>query len=264
MRLLCEIPNKQILTYRPRKFGCSTDLVQQLDLPLTTLKVFPRDPYQNFPMAELLNGTLFDYEVSTEPRTFTNVRQIHFNTAEHTVRRILILKLIVAAKHKSPKSFTFVPVFVTTQDLILDPSTCDMVGSLTNGKVQLNPSFVEKHERGSKRIRPKTIKFELDDHLNLLDDLDIPDPQSDTEPEEEYVRPVARKLAAKKFPKYFGKRPRTPGEDVLDSGDEEAHKEGGESPLPQEDPGSQTDLDSDQEDQEDRLPRLPSFKRLKA
>ena len=218
-------------------------------------------------MAELLNGTLFDYEVSTEPRTFTNVRQIHFNTAEHTVRRVLILKLIVAAKHKSPKSFTFVPVFVTTQDLILDPSTCDMVGSLTNGKVQLNPSFVEKHEKGSKRVRPKTIKFELDDHLNLLDDLDIPDCQSDTEPEEpgepedDYEPPVARKLAAKKFPKYFGKRPRSPVEDVLDSEDDEVHKEGDKSPPLQEDLGSQSDgshteLDSDLEDG-------PSIKQLK-
>ena len=200
-------------------------------------------------MAELINGTLFDYEVSTEPRTFANARQIHFNRTEHTVRRILIVKLRVVAKHKSPESMTFVPLFVTTQNHLLDPSTCDVVGSLTkDDKVQLNPSFVDKHENGSKRVRPKTIRFELDDHLNLLDDLDIPSASLDyCDSPEQAVPPVARKIAAKKFPRFFGKRPRSPVEDVDSSGDEEEHTVDDKSLPPPEDPATGTDVDSDLE-----------------
>lgn len=167
-------------------------------------------------MGELLNGTLFDISLTSSPRTFTNQRKINFNKTERVVKRVIVVQLRVAAKHKSPEGMTFVPLFVTTDDDLLDPSTCDVIGSIRDGKAQLNPSFVDKHENGSKRVKALSVRFDLEDEFDFSEDLDMP------QLEDDYRPPVACKAAVKKFPPFHGKkRPRL----EMESGDEEQIEE---------------------------------------
>jgi hypothetical protein len=167
-------------------------------------------------MGELLNGTLFDISLTSSPRTFTNQRKINFNKTERVVKRVIVVQFRVAAKHKSPEGMTFVPLFVTTDDDLLDPSTCDVIGSIREGKAQLNPSFVDKHENGSKRVKALSVRFELEDEFDFSEDLDMP------HLEEEYKPPVACKAAVKKFPPFHGKkRPRCSDIEIESGGEEQ-------------------------------------------
>ena len=181
-------------------------------------------------MSKLINGTKFDYEVSTAPRCFVTQRKIDFNKTEHTVKRILVVKFRVVAKHKTPESMTFATLFLTTNDRLLDPRTCDVVGELhEDDTISLNPTYVHEHEHGTKRVRPKTIKFEMDPLTSWMDDLGADIPDSEKNPSN--LSPGCR--AAKSVSFTPRKQPRfmAPVEDIQDSEDE--------------DPGTGTDLDDD-------------------
>lgn len=185
--------------------------VQHLLLPNTTLKPqqttlchffsVMSSPSGHAP-SELLNGTSFDLVVSTEPRVFTNERKIHFNKTTRVVQRIIIVKLRVSAKHKSPEGMTFVPLFVTDDDLLLEPNTCDLVGEIKDGNLNLNPSFVSRYENGVKRVRSLKITFDIkDERYDLFDGIDGLDDTPQT------FHPIHTKVMPPFLPE---KRPRSP------------------------------------------------------
>lgn len=220
---------------------------------------------------ELLNGTTFDYVVSTSPRAYTTERKVNFNRTVHTVRRVLVVKLRVARKHKSPEGITFVPLFLTTDDDLLDPSTCDAVGRLVGDLVQLNPSFVHTHENASKRVKALTVRFEMEEDMDLLNDLDLPDDVMGPA-QGNPVHPVSRKCAVKSYPTMGrGKVPPSWHNDDNDEGeqDEQSEDDIQDSELEEEE-GTGTDLDEDispsvggkesAKGEEEEVPRRPSGK----
>lgn len=185
----------------------------------------------------LLNGTEFDYVVSSAPRAYANPRKLHQqNKMEYVVRRVVVVQFKVKAKHKSPEGITFVPLFLTNEDIFLEPSTCEPVGHLENDRVQLHAGFVDKVETRDVKLKGKRISFEMEDEINLLEDIDLPPPVASSS----FVHPsMGRKFAAKTFPPFFGaKRPRD-GE----LSDEDCNSEDCE-----EQEGTGTDLDSDNDE----------------
>jgi len=174
--------------------------------------------------SELLNGTRFDMEVSVAPRSFTNIRKINFNKTTRIVTRIVVARFKVAARGKNPEAMTFVPLFVSSDSTILDPANCDVVGDLDlDGCINLNPSFVAKHENGKERVRCMSVRFECDESTDdfVFGDLDIPS-QFD-----EHLPPCARKVAAKKFPvlSIKGQRPSSPTPSRQEEEEEEEEAE---------------------------------------
>lgn len=197
----------------------------------------------------LLNGTEFDYVVSSAPRAYANPRKLHQqNKTEYTVRRVVVVQLKVKAKHKSPEGITFVPLFLTTDDQFLDPGTCDPVGKLECDRVQLHAGFIDKVESRDVKLKGKKVTFEMDDEVNLLDDIDLPPPM----PPMPHQPPTSapRKFAAKTFPPFFGmKRPRLddPIEDSDDDKSEESDAEDEGAEAAENKDGTGTDVDSDGE-----------------
>ena len=174
--------------------------------------------------SELLNGTSFDLLNATTPQLFTCRRKLHFNRTERTIIRIVVVQLRVAAKSKSPEGMTFVPVFITDNDLVLNPGTCDVVGECIDGEVNLNPTFIHKHENGTQRVKALRIKFELGP--DILKDLDLPDWKPGLS--DGGCSPVARKVAEKQFPPFLGKRPRMAMKEVKSLDEEVDEDDSGE------------------------------------
>lgn len=221
----------------------------------TTSRSFPHNTHSHSqetmakrPADELLNGTTFDYVVSTSPRAYTTERKVNFNTTVHTVCRVVVVKLRVARKHKSPEGITFVPLFLTTDGDLLEPSTCDAVGRLVDDSVQLNPTFVHLHENATKRVKALTVRFEMEEDLDLLTHLDLPDYVASS-----MFNPVARKCAVKKYPG-MGRGKVASDVSTPNESDEDLSKDEAIDCLEEdEEDGSGTDLDED-------LPKRPSGK----
>lgn len=142
-----------------------------------------------------LNGTSFRVDEAVLPQTFVlnRDRQPKLRTIR-TVVRIIVVRINVRSRPKNPLGYTFVPVFVTDDDLVLDPSTCDVVGNISGQFCNLNPAFVTRHERGKSKVRILEVNFNLKTtdfdtmNMELLDDIE----SSPVEPSD----PVARKRVA--------------------------------------------------------------------
>lgn len=119
-----------------------------------------------------LNGTSFNIDEAVLPQTFVlnRSRQPKIRTTR-TVVRIIVVRINVRARPKNPTGYTFVPVFVTDDDLVLDPSTCDVIGNISGAVCNLNPTFVSRHERGTAKVRILEVNFNLRavdfDEINL-------------------------------------------------------------------------------------------------
>tara|TARA_Y100001937_G_scaffold95467_1_gene129687 strand:- start:2488 stop:3231 length:744 start_codon:yes stop_codon:yes gene_type:complete len=213
-------------------------------------------------MSGTINGTTFQVELSTSPTHLCNAnRKIHFNRTRVRIRRVIVCKFLVAAKHKSPEGFTFVPVFVSDDDRLLDPATCDQVGTIKNGEAEFNPTFVWKYENGQNRVRalevildPEDIDFDFEEE----DCIDYPPPPVPSDA----TSPVARKMAAKKVPPFGVKRPRVEtstvevDDDSDDLGSDDDLDSRGKPPeapaiSTSPDPGGDTDLDPDSDSDSD-------------
>lgn len=151
-----------------------------------------------------INGTCFDMEACVLPHTFCIRRKKNYNRVKRVVVRIVVVKINVRARTRTPEGITFVPLFVTNDDLLLEPETCDVVGNCSGGDCNLNPSFVLKYETSPKRVKATSIEFDLrpEDMDSFQIDLDLPESET-------YSEPVARKAAHKQFSTFNPiKRPR--------------------------------------------------------
>lgn len=184
---------------------------------------------------ESINGTCFDLEARVLPHIFATRKKKNYNRVTRTVVRIVVVKLNVRARARTPEGMTFVPLFVTDDDLLLEPDTCDIVGNCVDSECHLNPSFVLKKETSPRRVKAMAVNFDLkpEDMDSFPIDLDMPATES-------YSDPVARKVAAKaplpfqpiKRPrKEYYPRPSCPSPASSEEEGDEGDSEGGVSPV---------------------------------
>ncbi len=178
---------------------------------------------------ESINGTCFDLEARVLPQTFATRKKKNYNRVTRTVVRIVVVKLNVRARARTPEGMTFVPLFVTDDDLLLEPDTCDIVGNCVNSACHLNPSFVLKKETSPRRVKAMAVNFDIkpEDMDSFPIDFDMPSSDS-------YSHPVARKVAAKTFPSFqpikcarkeYSARPHCPSLDSSEGEEEEGGEE---------------------------------------
>ena len=171
---------------------------------------------------------MYRIEEAVLPLTFARVSTRPRVIATRTVVKILVLSFKVRAANRSPEALTFVPVFLTDEGDVLDPSTCDIVGRYDLDSLELNPTFVQKHECGKAKVRNVHVKFDLSaEDLDFEPNMFDAGAATDSDPTAPTVRclsPVSRKVAAKrpagkhnppfgnssparKVPRYGGKLP---------------------------------------------------------
>lgn len=153
-------------------------------------------------VGHLHNNTVYRIEEAVLPLTFARVSTKPRVIATRTVVKILIVSFKVRAANRSPEALTFVPVFLTDEGDVLEPSTCDIVGRYDEGELELNPTFVQKHECGKAKVRNVHVKFDLsaedlDFSPSMFDGTADPDPTASTV---RCLSPVSRKMAAKRPP----------------------------------------------------------------
>lgn len=117
----------------------------------------------------MLNGNRFEVEVSIAPTQFINsTRKIHHNKTRVVVKRVIVCKFRVSEKNRSPEGFTFVPVFLSNTNDLLDPATCDTIGRLApNGEAEFSSRFIWKYENGQDRVRAKEVVLQPESDLGF-------------------------------------------------------------------------------------------------
>lgn len=153
------------------------------------------------------NNTVYKIEEAVLPLTFSRVSFRPRVIATRTVVKILVLSFKVRAGNRSPEALTFVPVFLTKEGEVLDPGTCDIVGTYCNDDLELNATFVQKHECGKAKVRNVHVKFDLspedlDFQPNIFDTgtaADSGDPNA-TSQNLQGMSPFSQKVAAKRLP----------------------------------------------------------------
>ena len=151
------------------------------------------------------NQTVYRIEEAVLPLTFARVcHKKQRVLATRTVVKILILSFKVRAAPRSPEALTFVPVFLTEEGDVLEPSTCEIVGRYDLDNLELNPGFVHRYEYGKNKVRNVHIKFDLstqdlDFSSNLFDTgaTAYPDPSASAL---RGMSPLSRKVATKHPP----------------------------------------------------------------
>lgn len=143
---------------------------------------------------------VYRIENSVLPLTFARVAKKPRVTATRTVVRVLIVSIRVLAGNRYPEALTFVPVFLTEDNLVLEPSTCDVVGSYEDETLHLNPTFVQRHECGKSKVRNVHVKFDLSEKdLDFRSPFfdDSPNGAGSNQPPLQPVSAVSRKMASK-------------------------------------------------------------------
>jgi hypothetical protein len=141
---------------------------------------------------ETINGTSFDMEAKVLPHVFATRRKKNYNRVVRTVVRIVVVKINVRPRARTPEGMTF-----------------DIVGNCAGDQCHLNPSFVLRHETSPRRVKAMAIEFDLRPEDMDSFEIDIDEATSTSHSLADPVNQKRRfKAPTKKFPPFLGKRPR--------------------------------------------------------
>lgn len=197
-----------MVTYNRTMSSPSKPTPTTVDQPVPELSLLPPPPLAreklNPSTGHFANETVYRIEEAVLPLTFARISTKARVLATRTVVRVLILSFKVRASNRSPSALTFVPVFLTDEGDVLDPGTCDIVGRYEEDDIELNPSFVQKHECGKAKVRNVHVKFDLSPKdLDFYTSMFDPGDATDSNPTSSSVfgmSPISRKMAAKRTP----------------------------------------------------------------